>query len=150
MEEKMNKTTIGMIVGGIIPAILFSVGSIFQKLSNKSGLGLSVYLLSVGLGVIFSAMISLSYFSDKTLSLKGCSFAFLQGLCFSCGIIFLAVGLVKYDLPVSQLSPLIATSTLFTGILGLIVLAEYSRVNIPHLLVGSVLIVVGAIVVGNS
>lgn len=150
MGGKMSNTYAGMIIGGLIPAIIFAVGSIFQKVSNKTDLGLSIYLIFVGVGVIFVGLTSQYIFNDRTFSFKGSSFAFLQGLCFSSGILLFALGLTKYGLPISQLAPLVSTTTLFTVILGLIVFAEYSTVNVPRLFIGSLLIVVGAIIVGSA
>ena len=146
----MIKANIGLIIGGLAPALIWAVGNIFQKLSNKSGLNLKAYLLFISMGVLFSSLLSLFFIHDKAFSLKGALFAFLQGICFSCGILLFALGIIKFKIPLSQLSPLAATITLFTVILALIIFREYKEVNTIKLIIGTVLIVAGSIVVGSS
>ena len=48
----MSDTQLGILVGGIIPAILFGISGICQKLSNQHGISTGAYVVSVGLGVV--------------------------------------------------------------------------------------------------
>ena len=146
----MTKIYLGLFVGGLLPAISWALGTICQKLSNKSGLNLSAYLLCISAGVIVSGVGSHFIFRDSTFSVRGGVYASLQGLCFSTGLILFAIGLTKFNMPVSQLSPIAASTTIFTVIFALILLSEYKSVHTVRVLVGSILMAIGAIVVARS
>ncbi len=146
----MIKTYFALFVGGVLPATLWAIGTIFQKLSVKSGLNFSAYLFFISAGVFVTSVLAYFIFNDTTFSFKGGFYAFIQGLCFSAGVTFLAVGLTKFNMPVSQLSPITSLTTLFTVIFALTILAEYQSINVLQLLTGAIFMVIGAIIVSHA
>jgi len=146
----MGQAQLGMLIGGVIPSILFALGAVFQKLSNKTSLSLNFYVISVGLGVAILGLLSTAFMDEKVLVLKGSAFGVIQGLCFGTGIVLFALGITRFNLPVSQLGPITSTTTLFVVFFGFIFFSEYENVNVKSLVAGAVLIVIGAILVGRS
>ena len=45
----MTAESFGLIIGGLIPAILFGFTAIFTKASTHTGIGLGLYLILTGL-----------------------------------------------------------------------------------------------------
>ena len=146
----MTKMYIGLFIGGLLPAIVWGLGTIFQKLSNKTGLNLSANLFFIAAGVVVSGVIAHFVFADTTFSFKGGVYAFLQGFCLSMGITLFAIGLLKYNIPVAQLSSIASFTTLFTVVFALILLSEYKSINVPKILIGSTVMMIGAIIVSKS
>ncbi len=146
----MTSTYQGLFVGGLLPAIVWALGTICQKLSNKSGLNLSAYLFFIAAGVVVSGAVAHFVFRDNTFSVKGGVYALLQGLCFSTGIILFAIGLLRFNVPVAQLSPIAASTTLFTVVFALFLLSEHESINVMRVLFGSVLMMIGAVVVAKA
>ena len=146
----MGQAQIGMLIGGVVPSILFALGAVFQKLSNKTSLSLNYYLISVGLGVAILGLVSTVFMEDRLFAWQGSAFGILQGLCFGTGIVLFALGITRFNLPVSQLGPITSTTTLFVVFFGFVFFSEYENVNVKSLVAGAILIVIGAILVGRS
>lgn len=71
---------------------------------------------------------------------------FLGGI----GSVLVSIGIVKYSAPLGKLVPLFNMNTLVTVLLALWLFAEWKEVQVPRLLIGSILIVVGGILVARS
>ncbi len=139
-----------LLIGGLVPALAFGVGAIFQKHSNDIGIGQSNYLLYFSGGMLLASLIAYFVFPDNPSSVKAGLFAAGHGVLFGAGFVFLAIGLTIYQEPVSKLVPLANMSTLVAVLLGLVIFGEYAKLNITALLSGSVLIVLGGILVGRA
>lgn len=129
--------SLGLIIGGLIPAVLFGVGALFQKRSNDIGIGQSDYLLCFSVGIILAALASVFLFGKTPFSYRA-------------GFVCIALGLTVYQESVSKLIPLVNMSTLVTVVLGLFVFSEYTKLNVPSLGVGVCLIVAGGWLVSLS
>ncbi len=145
----MNNS-IGLLIGGLAPALAFGIGALFQKKSNDIGIGQTNYLLYFSGGLIITSFIAYFIFSENHLSNKAGLFATGHGIFFGVGFICLAMGLTIYEVPVSKLVPLANMSTLVTVVLGLIIFSEYAKLNVLYLLTGASLIVVGGVLVGRA
>ncbi len=146
---KMN-ASLGLIIGGLIPAVLFGVGALFQKRSNDIGIGQSDYLLCFSVGIILAALASVFLFGKTPFSYRAGFHAGAHGLFFGAGFVCIALGLTVYQESVSKLIPLVNMSTLVTVVLGLFVFSEYTKLNVPSLGVGVCLIVAGGWLVSLS
>lgn len=142
--------SVGMLVGGLLPALAFGVGALFQKHSNDIGIGQSNYLLFFALGLLMASGIAFLTFPDNVLSVRAGLFASGHGLLFGAGFVFLAIGLTVYSLPISKLVPLANMSTLVAVVLGLVLFGEHAKLNLGYLLSGATLIVVGGILVSRA
>lgn len=140
----------GIIIGGIIPAIIFGVAVIFIKASSQEKICSGYHLLSTALGLIIAGGISLFIVQDKGFSVKGGLYSLLYGLGLGTGLIFLSIALTRYHSPMAILSPLFSMSTLVTVLLSLWLFAEWKDVNTIKLISGTVIILLGGYLVGSS
>jgi drug/metabolite transporter (DMT)-like permease len=150
MEGRMNSNYIGMILGGIIPAIIFGLGGIFVKASNQQGISFNYFTLLSGIGVIVISILSFIVFEEKSINIKSGLNAFLVGSTWACGVLLVAMALTKYDTPMSIISPLNGTACLFTVLLALFIFSEWKEINAIRLFIGTVLIIAGVMLVSTS
>ncbi len=146
----MNHQSLGILIGGLLPAILFGLVGVFQKSSTRAGIGLGLYLLCAGLGVAIAGVAVYWAVPDKTISTKSGSFAVAIGLFWGLGLALVAIAMVKYTTPLSTLVPLYNMNTLVAVLLALVVFAEWRDVNVTRLLAGAALIVVGGTLVAKA
>ena len=146
----MNSNYIGMILGGIIPAIIFGLGGIFVKASNQHGISFNYFTLLSGIGVIVISLLSFIVFKEKSINVKSGLDAFLVGSTWALGVLLVAMALIKYNTPMSIISPLNCTACFVTVLLALIIFSEWKNLHVIRLVVGTVLIIAGAILVSSS
>ena len=146
----MNSQTFGMIIGGVAPAVLFGLSGVFAKSSTQAGIGLPFYLGIVGLAAIVVGAMFHLYEPDTTVSSQSALYASLVGSTWALGAGLAALGLMKFQVPVSKLVPLYNMNTLIAVLLGLWVFSEWKAISIPQLLLGSVFIVVGGVLVSRA
>ncbi|HES58789.1 MAG: hypothetical protein JW956_09750 [Calditrichaceae bacterium] len=146
----MNSNIIGIIMGGIIPAAIFGIGGIFIKASNQQGISLGYYILFTGIGVFVFSLIGFFILSEKIVNFKSGVYAFTVGATWVIGALLVAFALIRYQTPISILSALNCTACLFTILLSLIIFSEWKETHVVRLIIGSVLIVAGAMLVSTS
>lgn len=143
----MSNSTIGLIIGGFIPAILYAGAGLFSKVSTKTGIGMGPYLVMIGIAIVIVGLIFSAINQNWAFTNKGALVGLGAGLTWGIGTGLFALALSKYGTPVSQLTPLYNMNTLLVVLIGLIVFAEYKDVEIVKLSTGTVMIVVGGILV---
>jgi uncharacterized membrane protein len=147
---KMNKTTLGLLVGGLLPAVLFGLSSVFQKTSARAGIGTGPYLVVVGLVVTLVGVVVTVAQQDTTVNGTSCLHAIAYGALWASAIGCIALALSRYDAQISQLVPLYNMNTLVAVVAGLVVLAEWRDVQFGRLLAGAVLIFAGGVLAATS
>ena len=146
----MSHHTLGLIVGGLIPALLFGVSNLFIKGSIQVGISLPLYLLSTGVAVLVVGLLSLLVVRETQVSSGSFALAFGSGVCWAIGIFCVTFALQRYDATVSTLTPLFNMNTLIAVLLALWIFAEWKQVQVPHLLIGSLFIIIGGIFVARA
>lgn len=146
----MSSQAMGFIVGGILPALLFGISAIFQKLSNQGGIGLGIFLFSTGTGICAIGTVLYLVLPSKAVSFSSGGYAFLMGMTWAVGVALVAVGLTKYGVPLSKLVPLYNMNTLVAVLLGLWIFGEWQSVAVVKLALGALLIVIGGTLVASS
>ena len=146
----MTAKTSALLIGGFLPALIYGGSALFQKMSTNLGISISAYLVAVGVGVAIAGVGF--YFFDNTLSysIKASSYAGVFGLTWGVASGLVAYSLLHFDIPIAQLVPLYNMNTLVAVVLALLVFSEWRDLHVAKLLSGSVLIVVGAILVANA
>jgi uncharacterized membrane protein len=139
-----------LIIGGLLPAVLYGVTGVFQKLSARAEGGPAMYLICLGAGTVLVGVVLQFLLPEQSLSLRSISFALAAGLSFSLGASLISVALLKYQAAISQLSPLYNMNVLVTVVVGLALFAEYQDANILRLIGGTVLIIAGGLLVASS
>lgn len=146
----MSSETVGMILGGFIPAVLLGIFAMLQKLSVQSGAKPGTYLLFVSAGVLVVALALMVGGSRSSLSVASVSASFATGVVWAIAVGLIAVAQGSYGASVARIVPLFNMNTLVAVVLGFVVFAEWRGVNVPRLSVGAVLIVIGGSLVATA
>jgi drug/metabolite transporter (DMT)-like permease len=77
-------------------------------------------------------------------------YAFFVGVTWAGGILFVIMALAKYNTPISIISPLNCTACLVTVLLALLIFSEWKEMHVLRLLIGTILIIMGAMLVSTS
>jgi len=140
----------GILVGGLLPAVAFGVGGVFQKASTQAGISFGPYLVSLGLGATLAGGAFWLLDRHPHYTHTSVMYAFLIGACWTLAMGLVALGLTRYGVPLSKLAPLYNMNTLIVVLLSLWIYSEWKNVNVASLLIGAVLIVVGGILVARA
>jgi transporter family protein len=149
-EQPVSNETIGILLGGFIPALLLGVFAMFQKLSVEAGAKPGTYLLFVSGGVFLVALVLVASGSRGGLTVGSASASFATGLVWALAVTLIAVAQGRYGASVARLVPLFNMNTLVAVVLGFLVFAEWRGVNVPRLSIGAVLIVIGGSLVATA
>lgn len=133
-----------------MPALFFGLAGVFQKSSTRAGIGIGLYLLCIGFGVVLAGSLFYVVLPDKTISTRSGLFASLIGLSWALGMGLVAVALVKYSAPLSRLVPLYNMNTIVAVLIALVVFSEWKDVSVVKLLAGALLIIAGGTLVARS
>lgn len=145
----MTQTQLGLLVGGVIPAILFGIAGFFQKVSTNQGITLGAHLVSIGVGVVAIGVTLCIFQSEQTFTIKKAIPSLVIGMSWGLGMTLVALAIIKYAAPLSLITPLYNMNTLITVAAALIVFSEWKDVNMVKLVLGSLLIVGGGILVSS-
>jgi transporter family protein len=140
----------GLLVGGMLPALLFGITGVMQKAYGRAGGGSGWYLLVVGLGVAATGLFAVAFMPDRVMTARAGLIALGIGLSWGLGMIAVVLGLTRYGAPLSKLAPLYNLNTLIVVVLALVLFAESREVNVPKLMGGAVLIMAGATLVARA
>ncbi|MBD3220455.1 hypothetical protein GF314_04360 [bacterium] len=142
----------GLLVGGVLPAVMFGLAGLMQKMTTRTGVGLGPYLLCIGVGVlVMGAVLTMGATGPaRAITGKGALMSGALGIFWALGTWFVAVGLSHYAAPLAKLVPLYNMNTLIVVVLALIVFAEFRDVAVTKLVAGAALIVVGGTLVANA
>lgn len=146
----MVKQNLGILIGGVLPALVYGAVGVMQKSCNQMGISPSLYMIGSGIGVVLLGVAIHLFNPGFVLSVKSGILAILIGAFWALGMTLVAVAINTYHVPVSKLAPLYNMNTLITVILGLILFAEFKDVNTVKLISGAILITVGGILVANA
>ena len=144
------KSYFPLIVGGLLPAALWGITAVFQKLSATASLGPGRYLMLFGVAIAVSGALYTYVSHETAMSFKGAAYAVVAGLAFSLGTGLLSFALWRFDLPISLISPILSGNVLIPIAIGLLFFGEGSTMNIVQLLLGSTLIVAGVVLVTQA
>lgn len=145
----MTRHQLALLIGGVLPAVLLGLASIFQKLSTNAGLGAGLLLMVTGLTTAAVGAI-LHAADDRTWTGGGIGYACLFGVCWALATGGIAIALKKYSAQISQLVPLYNMNTLVAVAIGLIAFAEWRTVQPLRISLAAVLIVAGGILASRS
>jgi hypothetical protein len=153
MREKnqMSQQTTALMLGGVLPALMFGFSNVFMKVSNSSGISTSAYVTIVGVAVTLVGIISgLTAEQNFMANSKSIFFALCVGGTWALGQLMIALALQKFPIPLSVISPIFNSNTLVTVLIALIVFNEWTQVSMGWLSIGAFLTTIGSIVVARS
>lgn len=140
----------GLLIGGLVPAILFGVAGLLQKVYGRTEGGHGPYILFIGLGVLLCGGVYALLDGDRTVTPGSAAAATFIGVFWALGMVCVLLGLLKFGAPLAQLAPLYNLNTLIVTLLALVFFAESRDVAVTRLLLGTLLIVAGGIIVARS
>jgi uncharacterized membrane protein len=146
----MSKATLALLVGGLLPAVLFGVASTFQKTAARAGISTGPYLIAIGSVVLLIGIVVTVAQSDSTAPRAGVAWACGYGLLWSSAIGCIVLALARYDANISQLVPIYNLNTLVAVAIGMTVLGEWRDVVPWRVVAGAVLAVAGGVLVATA
>lgn len=146
----MSSEMKGLLIGGALPALLYGVTGILQKLSANAEGGAGMYLIFLGLGTVVVGLIFHVVLPEPPIAFRPASFALVAGISFSLGAGLISLALIRHEVAISQLTPLYNLNVLITVLLGLLIFAEYRDLQVVRLIGGTVLLLAGALLVAGA
>lgn len=139
-----------LIVGTVLPTILLGVGSVLMKQSLREGASIANYLTVVGLTVLIVGIAGTLFTSGWISQPRATSFAVSMGFVWAGAIGSMAYAISTLNIPLSILAPLTNCNALVAVILSAIIFSEWQSLNMIKVILGTVLIVIGASVVSTA
>ncbi len=146
----MKPNTMALLVGGLLPAVLFGMSGVIQKVSTKAGIGTGPFLIVVGVVVVVIGGVFTAIEQDTAVNWFSGLHAGLFGVLWALGIGAIAIALGRYEGQISQLVPLYNMNTLVAVVIGLIALSEWENLQTGRLLLGAVLTIAGGVLAATS
>jgi drug/metabolite transporter (DMT)-like permease len=146
----MSKATLALLIGGLLPALLFGIASTFQKTAARAGIGTGPYLIAIGAVVLVVGIAATVARGDGTATRTGVAWACGYGVLWSSAIGCIVLALSRYDANISQLVPLYNLNTLVAVAIGMAVLGEWREVVPWRVVAGAVLAVAGGVLVATA
>ncbi|MEO0869890.1 MAG: hypothetical protein AAFY17_15930 [Cyanobacteria bacterium J06642_11] len=146
----MTSNWLGLLVGGLLPALFYGISSVFAKSSTNAGMSVGGHLFIIGIAISVTGLLFNLLLPLTIPSLVAVTWSSLQGVFWGLGTGCVVLGLIQYQAPLAKLVPLYNMNTLVTSGLALIIFAEGATVNSLQLLVGAGLIVMGGILVSGA
>jgi len=146
----MQKNTLAILVGGVIPAILFGISGVLQKTSNKAGIATGPYLIAVGVAVFITGLAFAAVQQDLTFNRTSLAQTCIFGSLWALGTAAIACALGRYGGQISQLVPLYNMNTLVAVVVGLVMLSEWRTVHLPRLIMATFFTIVGGVLAATS
>ncbi|MEM9007723.1 MAG: hypothetical protein AAGE59_29940 [Cyanobacteria bacterium P01_F01_bin.86] len=146
----MSPKLLGLVVGGILPALFYGISSVFAKSSTNAGMSVGGHLFFIGIAISVTGLVFNLLLPGHIPSLLAVASSSMQGFFWALGTGCIVLSLLKYQAPLAKLVPLYNMNTLVTVGLALLIFAEWRQVNPIQLFLGSGLIVVGGILVSGA
>jgi len=146
----MSSQSLGLIIGGLLPALFFGLSGVFARPATRAGISTGFYLTIIGLAAATVGLVFGLIFPERELTFRSGLFTILVGSTWAIAAGLVAIALTKYGSPISRLVPLSKMNTLVAVIIGLAVFSEWREVNALQILIGAILIVVGGWLVVTS
>jgi transporter family protein len=145
----VSPQTLGIVVGGVVPAVGYSVFAIGTKLAAQSGLGAGPLLVLTGFACAVTGA-GFWWLLPAPIDMRSGSWGLMAGFAWAVGTGFVSFALLKWGVPISKLNPIYNTNTLLTVLLGLVIFSEWKQANPLPLVGGALLILVGSLLVSAS
>lgn len=127
----MNNNTLGLLIGGLVPALLYGLSAIAMKAGAGFKVSTSNYMMIIGVVIFLTGLCSRPWLNsgDSSLSLKAVAIAVASGFFWALGTTFVNFAIVKFGSPIALLTPIYNMNTLVAVLGGMIIFAEWKTVD---------------------
>ena len=139
-------TSMSWYVYGILAAVALGTYNFLYALIPK-GISSSTILMGVGMGLAVMGILIKLLSRDATFVPSQLKWPILIGLVLGIGIFMVTKAFLDPNIRVSQLVPLININALVCVFLGLVILKEYQTAPLLKVIIGTILILLGAVVI---
>jgi len=146
----MNASLTGILIGGVLPALVLGVFGVMQKTCMRAGLGIGPFFVLVGGTIAVFGLVYCLITADRAVSVPSGLWAVATGLLWAVGTGLIVLAVARFGASISQLAPLYNMNTLVVVVLGLLVFSEWKQVHPIPLLIGAGLIVLGGVLVARA
>lgn len=146
----MNAPLAGILVGGVLPALVLGMFGVMQKTCMRAGLGIGPFFVIVGGTITVFGLIYCLVTADRAISALSSLYGVATGVLWAVGTALIVLAVTRFGASISQLAPLYNMNTLVVVVLGLLVFSEWKQVQPVPLLIGAGLIVFGAVLVARA
>ena len=146
----MTDKQISLVIGGFIPALLFGIAPVLQKIVNREGTGPGPYLMGVGVSIFAMGALISAWDRDLSFTPRSVVFMALFGILWSIATAGVAIAIRRYNGQIGQLVSIYNLNTLVTVAIGLTLLSEWKNVHPVKLLVAAAFICIGGILASNA
>ena len=130
---------VGILVGGVIPAVFLGLGTVLMRASMGAGMTIPLYLAVVGTTIAGIGWGAVLVGPGAAVAMKANLYAGLMGLTWSVAIACIAYGFGVLKLPVSIIAPLTNSNALVALLVGAIAFSEWKDINMTAAIIGALL-----------
>ena len=120
----------GLLIGGILPALLLGLFAILQKSASNNGIGVGIYLILSGITIALVGVAVYFGFPNKEVSIRSAAFSCLASMLWAVSMSLIQLAITSYNVEISRLVPLFNMNTLVAVILGLWIFSEWGSKQI--------------------
>lgn len=146
----MSPHLIGLLLGGFIPAALFALSGIGNKIAVQSGMAPAAIVCVAGLAVTLVGAVWMALVGNSHIAPAGAAWSLVVGATWGMGVLLVSFAIHHYGVPLSQLVPLYNMNTLIAVALSLWLFAEWKQVQSVQVIAGSLLVLAGGVLVARA
>lgn len=140
-----------LLIGGALPACLWAITAVLQKLSAQDGLGPGPFLAAFGamvlaVGLVLSALLR----GTSDVSWRGLGYALAAGLTYGIATGSISYALLRFGVPISKLAPILGCNVLVTVLIGVCLLGEGADLDVWKVVGGTVIVLGGLVLVTGA
>jgi transporter family protein len=147
----MSNSVLALLIGGVVPACLWGIAAIFQKVSTHHGLAPGPFLAAFGATIMISGGVFAVVQRGATdPSWAGVRYAMAAGFFYAVAAGLISFTLLRFGSPISRLAPVLGCNVLITVLLGAFVLGEAQALNAWRLVGGTLVVLLGLALVTTA
>ena len=148
----MNNNTLGILIGGVIPALFYGIFTITMKAGASYKISTSSYLIIIGLVIAVVGLLVRPILNEteSVLSTNAIAFSIASGILWGLGTALVNYSIIKFETPIAILTPIYNMNTVVAVLGGLLIFAEWKTVNSIPIVVGTLLVVSGGILLSRA
>ena len=101
----MKPETLGLVLGGVLPAFLFAIDGVSSKAAARTGMSWAPFMIATGLTIALAGAVALYFDEERRFTSGGVGFAVLKGAVWALGSILVVVALSRFGAPLAKPSP---------------------------------------------